>query len=554
MSLKNSCVWLVCYFTCQPAIAIEVVSSAEVGGPTPEVLVDIIIDEESNYQLCPGSVSTKINNSGEPLSNERAMACFSIGLTPPGTFLPDDNQPDRYNPTETYAGGIGLSEGICLCTGLASDNDPQVDPTTVPDGLGIGVQGPNNGHPLGIQGVVGEIDFPLNRPGDLDFAATVDDGLDATVLSFDIELSTPGILRITYVHGTDEHPQYSLNEYNDSFLVFVRNPRAPTPQYRNFVVFRGRNPETGIVEENTLSLSALNDCGFLKENLVAPVPTALTTSPHAEVDTTLHFDHEFAGFSKPLTFEDSSPLNRRALAPGVYNIKMVIQDVGDPPDNFIDSAAFIAANSLKLFPLAQGDYNRNGIVDAADYTVWRNNLGMTPATFADGDGSGNGVVDGADYTIWKQNFGATGNRDWRADFNRDGNVTFGDLGIMAPNIGVLNSCASRFEGDADGDGDVDMADVDIWYDEAIGGSMAVMGGGDAVDDQLAAMGIEVESDAVTKVKRRVAAGAELAGRVASALLAPSVEKNLPDSADANGDSTIDAQDFTIIESVLGLRE
>lgn len=50
------------------------------------------------------------------------------------------------------------------------------------------------------------------------------------------------------------------------------------------------------------------------------------------------------------------------------------------------------------------DYNHDGIVDAADYTVWRDTLGST--TELDADGSGNGVVDAADYLVWKLYFGA----------------------------------------------------------------------------------------------------------------------------------------------------
>lgn len=50
-----------------------------------------------------------------------------------------------------------------------------------------------------------------------------------------------------------------------------------------------------------------------------------------------------------------------------------------------------------------GDYNGNGFVDAADYTLWRDNLGSTTSLAA--DGSGNGTVDQADYDVWKSNFG-----------------------------------------------------------------------------------------------------------------------------------------------------
>jgi hypothetical protein len=51
-----------------------------------------------------------------------------------------------------------------------------------------------------------------------------------------------------------------------------------------------------------------------------------------------------------------------------------------------------------------GDYNADGIVNAADYVVWRNSLGQTGASLA-ADGSGDQIVNLADYGIWKTNFG-----------------------------------------------------------------------------------------------------------------------------------------------------
>ncbi|MEX2171044.1 MAG: hypothetical protein WD851_17120 [Pirellulales bacterium] len=52
-----------------------------------------------------------------------------------------------------------------------------------------------------------------------------------------------------------------------------------------------------------------------------------------------------------------------------------------------------------------GDYNLNGTVDAADYTVWRNTLGAAGAGLA-ADGSGNNLIDQADYGVWRSRFGA----------------------------------------------------------------------------------------------------------------------------------------------------
>jgi hypothetical protein len=57
-----------------------------------------------------------------------------------------------------------------------------------------------------------------------------------------------------------------------------------------------------------------------------------------------------------------------------------------------------------------GDYNFNGIVDAADYSVWRDTVGSTNDLRADGSsasmaGVPDGVVDAHDYAWWKANFG-----------------------------------------------------------------------------------------------------------------------------------------------------
>jgi hypothetical protein len=64
-----------------------------------------------------------------------------------------------------------------------------------------------------------------------------------------------------------------------------------------------------------------------------------------------------------------------------------------------DSVTIVAA------PLLDGDFNGDGTVDAADYTVWRDNLGSNNVWAADADL--NGTVDAGDYAIWRANFGAS---------------------------------------------------------------------------------------------------------------------------------------------------
>jgi hypothetical protein len=53
----------------------------------------------------------------------------------------------------------------------------------------------------------------------------------------------------------------------------------------------------------------------------------------------------------------------------------------------------------------KGDFNNNGVVDAADYVVWRNTLGSTTELAADADGSLN--ITAADLMRWTANFGST---------------------------------------------------------------------------------------------------------------------------------------------------
>ncbi len=48
-----------------------------------------------------------------------------------------------------------------------------------------------------------------------------------------------------------------------------------------------------------------------------------------------------------------------------------------------------------------GDYNGNGVVDMADYVLWRNGGPLQ------NESASPGVVDAADYTYWRSRFGAT---------------------------------------------------------------------------------------------------------------------------------------------------
>ena len=56
------------------------------------------------------------------------------------------------------------------------------------------------------------------------------------------------------------------------------------------------------------------------------------------------------------------------------------------------------------YPVA-GDYNEDAVVDAADYTVWRDTLGQSVTAGTGADGDSNGMIEQADYAYWKAHFG-----------------------------------------------------------------------------------------------------------------------------------------------------
>lgn len=70
----------------------------------------------------------------------------------------------------------------------------------------------------------------------------------------------------------------------------------------------------------------------------------------------------------------------------------------------IDIGAF---ESQPAGPALPGDYNRNNVVDAADYALWRNTLTQTVPTFSGADGDGDGTIGQGDLNVWRAHFGQT---------------------------------------------------------------------------------------------------------------------------------------------------
>ncbi len=76
----------------------------------------------------------------------------------------------------------------------------------------------------------------------------------------------------------------------------------------------------------------------------------------------------------------------------------------------VPTCASCGINTYKVDAIAAlapyADFNLDGVVDGADFSIWRANMGMdTAASFEQGDANGDGIVDGADYIIWRHSLG-----------------------------------------------------------------------------------------------------------------------------------------------------
>ncbi|QDU89593.1 hypothetical protein Pla175_29850 [Pirellulimonas nuda] len=119
--------------------------------------------------------------------------------------------------------------------------------------------------------------------------------------------------------------------------------------------------------------------------------TVVLLNDPVEADSTL-LTNEFRTFSSSIGAAQSSTLSVRftgqtdAAAEGLAFRNLTVSDND------------ISAGTV-------GDYNNDGVVDAADYTVWRDNLGLDGSGLSNRDPSQTGPVDGADYSFWKGTFG-----------------------------------------------------------------------------------------------------------------------------------------------------
>ncbi|MGL4512589.1 MAG: hypothetical protein ACRCT8_05815 [Lacipirellulaceae bacterium] len=77
----------------------------------------------------------------------------------------------------------------------------------------------------------------------------------------------------------------------------------------------------------------------------------------------------------------------------------------DPASMALTGTAYF--DNFVVYDGRVGDYNNDGVVNAADYTVWRDTQGTTGSQLQ-ADGNANRTVDAPDYALWVANYGTAG--------------------------------------------------------------------------------------------------------------------------------------------------
>jgi hypothetical protein len=70
-----------------------------------------------------------------------------------------------------------------------------------------------------------------------------------------------------------------------------------------------------------------------------------------------------------------------------------------------EALATLLTTIVRTNAAASADYNLNGVVDAADYVLWRKTLGNVVPVGTGADGNRDGMINSPDYDLWRLHFG-----------------------------------------------------------------------------------------------------------------------------------------------------
>lgn len=127
-------------------------------------------------------------------------------------------------------------------------------------------------------------------------------------------------------------------------------------------------------------------------------------------------------------FEDSTTNENLAvdgLDSGTFFRLALATNTNDDIDFFIDNIRLLSEPVVGI----DGDYNEDGTVDAADYTVWRDNEGAVAGTLP--NDSAGGVIGIDQYNLWAANYGSSSSTSNASAIPEPSTVTLGALTCLS---------------------------------------------------------------------------------------------------------------------------
>lgn len=277
-----------------------------------------------------------------------------------------------------------------------------------------------------------QFDMWLNAVGPFPLGGTGSTEFGGGAVGFDNATTTPlsgGSLLVSgeggsgsdwRLYGGDEFQAYGTHidpdtQVNDLYAPEMPNANGNANSYLE-PIFPGKTapdaqlnvdpPITNLDQSGTLLNGTL---GFrwstFKFTVDTVAGTALVQVTDAETDVTANI----GTFNLTNTYVDRDSIETKIITSLEGNVALIYRDLFSSliEEQLTDYSFGLFDNVIVEQVTAgglDGDYNDNGTVDAADYTVWRDNLGTTNALPNDAIG---GTIGTAQYTQWVNNFGMT---------------------------------------------------------------------------------------------------------------------------------------------------
>ncbi len=132
--------------------------------------------------------------------------------------------------------------------------------------------------------------------------------------------------------------------------------------------------------------------------------------PNATFQLSDRDSHSSVVLTNDATFKAVQELDFDGANPVVFELSPGTYSAADLDLAFGTSGRFTGPGMLTVLGVGPegtpGDFNDDGFVDAADYTVWRDNLGADDSTFPVGSTDpSSSTIDSGDYNLWRANFG-----------------------------------------------------------------------------------------------------------------------------------------------------